>query len=278
MTPGSLPPLSPKARALLSAEREILPRPELQRRRAALRARTVLWHARGSAELPRARSAVAAWWKRASLAAVAFLGATSAFAAWMAFEPAGSPDDRAPGVASAPRPPGVGWTPAGTPAEERAGLRSSSVPPAPASNSSPLPAGALAEPGERVRTARETPGAAKPTGAPASGTPVSVSKPGRVRNSSTSNPVTSSEELALLDRARRAVGAGDFRAALQVIDKHARAFPKSQLREEREALRVRALAGAGLAKRAGQAARDFESSYPNSVLVPDLRSGDRTAP
>jgi len=86
------------------------------------------------------------------------------------------------------------------------------------------------------------------------------------------------EELALLDRARRAVAAGDFRAALQVIDRHARSFPKSQLGEEGEALRVSALAGAGLSKKADQAARDFESSYPKSVLVPEVQNDDRTAP
>lgn len=86
------------------------------------------------------------------------------------------------------------------------------------------------------------------------------------------------EELALLDRARRAVAAGDFRAALQAIEKHARSFPKSQLGEEREALRVRALAGAGLSKKADRAARDFESSYPKSVLVPELQNDDRTPP
>jgi TolA-binding protein len=88
----------------------------------------------------------------------------------------------------------------------------------------------------------------------------------------------SSEELAQLDKARRAVATGDFRAALQVIEKHARSFPKSQLGEEREALRVRALAGAGHSKKAGQAARDFESSYPKSVLVPELQDDDRTPP
>ena len=86
------------------------------------------------------------------------------------------------------------------------------------------------------------------------------------------------EELALLDRARRAVATGDFRTALQAIEKHARTFPKGQLVEEREALRVRALAGAGLSKKADQAARDFESSYPKSVLVPELQDDDRTAP
>lgn len=251
MTPGSLHPLSPKAQTLVSAEREILPRPELERRRAALRARTVLWQARRSAELPRARSALVAWWKRGSLAAFGLLGATSAFAAWIALEPAGSPDGSAPLVGSAARagsaarrPVGERVTPKTTPSDG-AGSHSQSAPPAQASQWSP---------------------------------PQVVSNGTRLRPGSTKDQGTSSEELALLDRARRALGAGDFRAALHGVEKHSRSFPKSQLGEEREALRVRALAGAGLSKKAGEAARDFESSYPNSVLVPDLRNGDRTAP
>lgn len=261
MTPGSLPPLSPKARALVSAEREILPRPELERRRAVLRARTVLWHARQSVELPR-RSALVAWWKRASFAALALLGATSAFAAWIALEPAGSLGG-APEVASAPQRP--------------VGVR---VPPSTRSSNDAGPGvpSALLKPAERAQTSPAAQNESKPAGVAASATPLSRSKRSSSQPSSTTRQGTSSEELALLDRARRAVGAGDFRAALQVIEKHARSFPKSQLREEREALRVRALAGAGLSKKAGQAARDFEASYPNSVLVPDLRNGDRTAP
>src|SRR6187549_2570779 len=101
MTPGSLPPLSPQARALLSAEREILPRPELERRRAALRARTAVWHARELAELPGARSALVAWWRRGRVAAFALFGATSAFAAWIALKPLAPLDSRATAAASA---------------------------------------------------------------------------------------------------------------------------------------------------------------------------------
>lgn len=278
MTPGSLPPLSPHARALLSAERDILPRSELERRRAALRARTALWHARESVEFPRARSLLVAWWKRASLAAVALLGATSAFAAWVALEPAGSLDGGATVVESAAAPPVVLGVPPRTTSLDDGGRRSPSAPGVHESNSSPPEAGTSVETSDRGQTPPAVQNESEPAAVAAHGTPFSFSKRSRPRSSSTNAQGTSSEELALLDRARRAARAGDFRAALLVIERHARSFPKSQLAEEREALRVRALAGAGLSAKAGEAARDFESRYPKSVLAPELQKNDRTTP
>src|SRR5690606_23083738 len=84
MNPGSLPPLSQKARALLSAEREIPPQPELVRRRALLRARAALWHAQS---LPHARAGLVSMWKRVRWLAIAALCATSAVAAWYVGQP-----------------------------------------------------------------------------------------------------------------------------------------------------------------------------------------------
>jgi hypothetical protein len=88
----------------------------------------------------------------------------------------------------------------------------------------------------------------------------------------------SSEEFGILDKARRAVAASDFGTALRLIERHTTSFPNSQLGEEREALRVRALKGAGLAREADQAARNFESRYPKSVLAPQISKGGRTTP
>jgi hypothetical protein len=68
----------------------------------------------------------------------------------------------------------------------------------------------------------------------------------------------------------------DFRLALTLIERHASSFPNSQLREEREALRVRALKGAGLSKQADEAASRFESRYPNSVLAPTMNESGGT--
>lgn len=169
MTPGSLVPLSPKARALVSVEREILPRPELERRRAAVRARSVLWHAPWSSEVARVRSAFQIWWKRGSLAAFTLLGGTSAFAAWVAFAPADSPDAGAATVRSAPARPVVGRAPPRVALSDHPGLGAPSVPPVQAGKPSPLQVGA----------------------------PVPGLRPGSPKHRG-----TSSEELALLDRVR----------------------------------------------------------------------------
>jgi hypothetical protein len=91
-------------------------------------------------------------------------------------------------------------------------------------------------------------------------------------------PTAPVEELGLLDRARRTVVSGNYQRALALLDRHNGLFPSSQFAEERQALRVRALEGAGLQKQAGQAASDFEAHYPSSVLAPQMNEGKRTPP
>lgn len=244
MNPGSLPPLSPKARALLLAERDISPQPELIRRRAVLRARTALWHARG---LRNMRPGPISMWKRIRLLAVAALCATSAVAAWLTAEPEPFTDS----------PPAIVTTPTRHPAFVQP-LRSTATPGEPTQHRQHSPP--LAESESNAKQA-----------APKTSTASRTPGGGRQKD-------TASEELALLDRARRAVVAGDFETALNAIQRHARSYPKSQLGEEREALRVRALKGAGLAKKATEAARDFESRFPKSVLAPELNKSPRTTP
>ena len=82
-------------------------------------------------------------------------------------------------------------------------------------------------------------------------------------------------ELRLLSRARAAVARTDFAAALPLIVEHARRFSDGRLAEEREALRVGALAGLGRDEEARHAASTFRARFPQSVLVPavDQMSG-----
>jgi hypothetical protein len=248
MKPGSLYPLSGKAEALLSVEREIPPQPELVRRRAQLRARTALWQERS---LLREAGGMPLLWRRLGLVAAAALFATSAVAAWLTVDPAGEEEGA---TVSAPV----------------------SIPgPTKAPVSKPQ---AAASPDDQTSTAgqdQEDSAAASKLAAEG-GLPkrvVSTSRPS-VRKERSSAP----QELALLDQARRAVVGGKYRAALGLLDRHARSFPRSELREEREALRVRALKGAGHSKQAGQAASEFESRYPNSVLAPQMNESGRTSP
>jgi hypothetical protein len=82
-----------------------------------------------------------------------------------------------------------------------------------------------------------------------------------------------SAELALLQRAHAAYTRGDFSAALAVVAEHARRFPTGHLAEQREALRVRSLAGAGRADEAHRAAAAFAVRFPRSVLLPRVEEG-----
>jgi hypothetical protein len=85
-------------------------------------------------------------------------------------------------------------------------------------------------------------------------------------------------ELAVLERARAAVAKGDHTAALRAIALHQRRFPDGVLREEREALRVRALAGLGKTGEAERAAAQFRERFPRSVLSPSIEESVKQAP
>ena len=78
-------------------------------------------------------------------------------------------------------------------------------------------------------------------------------------------------ELRLLHRAQVAYAGEDFSAALMLVAEHARRFPNGRLAEEREALRVRSLAGAGRSEDARRATAAFAARFPRSVLLPRLQ-------
>jgi hypothetical protein len=82
-------------------------------------------------------------------------------------------------------------------------------------------------------------------------------------------------ELALLQRARAAVAKGDDAKALDAIVEHQRRFSAGRLREEREALRVKALAGLGRKDEARRAAERFKAEFPRSVLSPGIEQTSR---
>jgi len=75
-------------------------------------------------------------------------------------------------------------------------------------------------------------------------------------------------ELRLLRQARGAVARGDYAAALAPIGEHAHRFKDGRLAEEREALRVKSLAGLGRTDEARRAAKAFRARFPRSVLLP----------
>ena len=85
-------------------------------------------------------------------------------------------------------------------------------------------------------------------------------------------------ELRLLQQARTAVARQDYGAALPTIAEHARRFRDGRLSEEREALRVKALAGLGRMDEARRAAASFRARFPRSVLLPAVSQMPATLP
>ena len=74
-------------------------------------------------------------------------------------------------------------------------------------------------------------------------------------------------ELGVLDPARKSIARGDYTGAMGAIARHQREYPRGQLAEEREALRVRALWGTGQKASAESAAAAFRQRYPRSMLL-----------
>jgi len=72
-------------------------------------------------------------------------------------------------------------------------------------------------------------------------------------------------ERELIASARGAIASGDTAGALAALARHPREFPHGRLAEEREALRVLALARAGRTDEARAAADRFVSRWPRSI-------------
>jgi hypothetical protein len=82
-------------------------------------------------------------------------------------------------------------------------------------------------------------------------------------------------ERALLDRARRALMRGDGDAALDPLGRHATSFPRGQLVEEREGMRVKALVLAGRRSEARARANSFRRRFPHSLFLPVVEAALR---
>jgi len=118
--------------------------------------------------------------------------------------------------------------------------------------------------------AREKPESTEPAPGERPGTPAAPRRP--------SASDADALELGLLQRARGALAKGDFSAVLSAITEHQRRFPSGRLREEREALRVKALLGLGRTDEAQRAGERFRERFPESVLAPRIEDATRKAP
>jgi hypothetical protein len=237
----TLEPLSTEVERLLAVERRLVPASPEHRARAMMRARAAL-HG-GDAAIVRL-----SWRSRvpATLAATLVLGvAALSLAAWRARHP----EERPPSSAlQAPAPAPTQTT--------RAATTSDSPPTAP--------------PAARAPDSQATP-------LPTADAPLPKDERGSPQRRTTDVDAYAAE-LALLQQARASVAAGRFSAALESISEHERRFPAGRLREEREALRVKSLAGLGRGEDARAAAERFRSRYPRSVLSPGIEAATRRAP
>jgi len=77
---------------------------------------------------------------------------------------------------------------------------------------------------------------------------------------------TSAVERGLIDQARNALVRGNPEAALRAVRDHERRFPRGGLDEERDSLRVQALAAAGQGAEARVRAAEFHRRHPGSLL------------
>jgi hypothetical protein len=79
-------------------------------------------------------------------------------------------------------------------------------------------------------------------------------------------------EIALLNEAQRALASGQADRALQLLDRHARDFPRGSLAEERAAARIIALCALGRVTAARAETAAFVRQSPGSPLVDRVRA------
>jgi hypothetical protein len=96
--------------------------------------------------------------------------------------------------------------------------------------------------------------------------------------SGVSGPSSLSEERALLDSARVALGAGDGERALAIAETHQRRFARPQLAEEREAIAIQALVVAGRFGEARARAVRFHENSPDSLFAPAVDASVASIP
>ncbi|HYO94030.1 MAG TPA: hypothetical protein VER33_05930 [Polyangiaceae bacterium] len=244
-------PLSAEVEALLAIERDGLPQSEDVRCRAVARARAALVRPSTPPAPPRLAT-------RTLAGAFAVLALAAVSAAAIVTERRAS--SRPPALAGSPS----AAAPAPRAARVQAAREALTEPPAVSQASADERAQALA--GERERRELSPPvfagGAERSRKTSARSLPVSAAPLGAADYA---------RELQVLQPARAAVKRGDFTAALAAISEHRRRFGNGQLVEEREALRVRALAGLNRSAEARRAAEAFRKRFPHSVLQSGMK-------
>jgi len=79
-------------------------------------------------------------------------------------------------------------------------------------------------------------------------------------------------EQALLEVARTALGRGNAADAMQALTRHVEEFPSGRLVEERESLRIQALAALGRRPEAIDLFKAFSKRFPHSLFLPAMQA------
>jgi hypothetical protein len=110
-------------------------------------------------------------------------------------------------------------------------------------------------------------------------TPSETAEPVLRRRPPTPPVDTLSEELALLDQARRALAMRDHAGALARLDEHAHRFPRRRLSSEATVLRIETLVKSGNTAQATKLGKDFLARQPNGPYAKRVSSliGDVSA-
>jgi hypothetical protein len=115
--------------------------------------------------------------------------------------------------------------------------------------------------------------------APEAPAPADAAEPAVRRPAQSNPPDTLSEELAVLDQARRALAKHDHNTALSRLDEYTVRFPKRRLSSEATVLRIETLVKSGDTAQAARLGRDFLGRQPNgpyakrvSSLIGDTRA------
>ena len=80
------------------------------------------------------------------------------------------------------------------------------------------------------------------------------------------------QEQAIIDAARAGLASGRNEDVLAAADRHAHSFPHGQLSEERDAMRILALARLGREPEAKRRLEQFRTAYPRSALLPKVEA------
>jgi hypothetical protein len=122
------------------------------------------------------------------------------------------------------------------------------------------------------------PNSALPVVSVPSDRPARVERPPAAAASSTASDDALARERQVIEKARSALARGDADGALAAASEHARAFPRGQLSEAREAIAVRALAHAGRHQEARMRADRFRRTFPGSMYSPVVEAAISSIP